>query len=556
MKGGLDDLTVSFDVEHKKLTGSVDVENLTDTPAVRMYLRHDVLGLYEVIEKFYSLEPLKGVSHKMTTSSLAMNIFRMNYIGDEILYKLTEEKEDFVRQGYYGGRTEIFKMVGKNVKEYDVNSMYPTAMLEPMPVGSKGAWAKSYSFKNPNTVAFVQAKIKTPANLSIPLLPFRYDGKLLFPSGDFEGVFYSKELEYALELGYTVDVVKALVFPCAPILKNYATDFYKLRQKYPGNNAMNVTAKLLLNGLYGKFAQEREREMLTTDVEFEEGCQKHWTLVYPEYNLWRKPSYTDSPAILPHISAAITAHSRIILHKYLNMYPDKVLYCDTDSVFIEDIDLPTGKGLGELKLEQIYKRWVAIQPKFYYGAESEQPDKAGEYNDKLRAKGFTFAKKDKEGNTIPLPWGYDDFIKALNTGDYTTFTQVGKKRMSKLREAIKNLDILLLVQRKRSVQNKYMKRIVNLDYTTTPINVQDLEEVENYKLFKNEELIFRSEYRKNIRAAVMSLGGIKPSPDYDFIPRWAKRIRGQSLDTIVAELQELGYVYQDADDLYNKIWEV
>lgn len=556
MKGGLDDLTVSFDVEHKKLSGTVDYENLTDTPEVREYLRHDVLGLYEVIEKFYSLPPLKGVGHKMTTSSLAMAIFRMNYLGDELLYKLTPEKEDFVRQGYYGGRNEIFKMAGVNVKEYDVNSMYPTAMLEPMPVGSKGAWGKAYNFKNPNIVGFIQAKVKTPASLKIPLLPYRYNGKLLFPAGTFEGVFYSKELEYAIDLGYEVEVIRALIFPCSTYLKDYAMDFYKLRQQYPGNNAMNVTAKLLLNGLYGKFAQERDREMLTTDIEFEEGCKNHYTLVFPEYNLWRKPSYTDSPAILPHISAAITAHSRIILHKYLNMYPDKVLYCDTDSVFIEDIDLPTGKALGELKLEQIYKRWIAIQPKFYYGAEPEIPNKNGEYRDKLRAKGFTFEQKDKEGNYIPLPWRYEDFKKALDTGNYSIFEQTGKKRLSKLREAMKNLDLLMLVQRRRSVKNKYMKRTVNRDYTTSPLNVQDLEDQENYKLFRREEVIYRSEYRKNFRAAIMSLGGIKPSPDFDFIPRWAKRIKGQALDTITAELKELGFIFEGADDLYNKLWEV
>lgn len=560
IKGGLDDLTKTFNVKHRKLGDTVDVENLEDTPETREYLRHDVLGLYEVIEDFYDLEPLAGVGHKMTTSSLAMTIFRQQYIGDEILYKLPEDKEAFVRQGYYGGRNEILKMVGKNVHEYDVNSMYPTAMLEPMPLGSKGAWSKGYNFASNNTVAFCQAKVKTPAALKIPLLPYRHNGKLLFPAGEFSGIFYSAELKYALELGYEIEVEQALIFPCRRILAPYARDFYELRKKYPSGTAMNFTAKLFLNGLYGKFAQQREREMLITGVDFEEGCKNGWTLVWPEYNLWRKPSYSDSPAILPHISAAITSHSRIILHRYLNMFPDQVCYCDTDSIFVEDQELPTGKELGELKLEQIYDKWVGIQPKFYYGSGPRLPDKKGELPpDKLRAKGFTFEKKDKEGNKIPLPWTYDDFIKALDTGDYSKFFQVGKLRMSKLREGLQKLDLLYLVQRKRSVKNPYSKRIVNKDYTTDPLNVQDLiraQEEHQEKLFDLAAARELARYRKDFRAAVTKLGGVRPSSDYDFLPRWCKRRNARGLDELIIDLKELGYVFEDTNALYDELWKV
>jgi len=551
MKGGLDKLTQTFNVEHKKLTDTVDVENLTDTPETREYLRHDCIGLWEVIDSFYKLPMLDGIPHKMTTSSLSLTLFRQKYLQDTVLYKMPDDKEAFVREGYYGGRNEIFKMVGYNVKEYDINSMYVSAMLNPLPCGSKGAWAKSYDFNNPNTRAFIQAKIKTPANLRIPILPCRYNGKLLFPAGEFEGIFYSEELKYAIDCGYEIKVQKALIFPCAPFLRKYALDCWNGRVENPGDNPMNMTYKLFGNGIYGKFAQDRKREMLVTNVDFEEAAAAGWTLIFPEFGIWKKPTYSDSPAILPHISAAITAESRITLHKFLNIYPEQVLYCDTDSVFLEDFELPIGSGLGELKFENEYKRWIAIQPKFYLG---EPLDETKDI--KLRAKGFTFKKTDKAGNKIPIPWTFEDFQKALDTGNYKLFHQAGEKKMSKLKEAIRKMDLLLLVERVRSVQTPYSKRRVLADYSTLPYTIDEIMEEDQQPVFDFEAKRFEKEYRKRFREIVMANGGIRPSRDYDSLPRWCKRNKGMGIDVMVDELTSEGYPIRDADELYRKIWEV
>ncbi len=545
IKGSLDKITTTFDVKHKKLSDTVDRSNLVDDDITREYLKNDVLGLYEVIEKFYTIPLISGVGHKMTTSALALSIFRQKYMKDEWpLYKLPPEKETFVRSGYYGGRNEIFKMQAYNVREYDINSMYVSAMLQPLPYGSKGSWCKKYPLYTDDIVGFIYCRIRCPDDLHIPVLPMKYKGKLLFPAGDIEGVFFSKELEYAISLGYKIiEQYKALVFPAAPILAEYAWHCWSIRKKNPGDNPLNMTAKLLGNGLYGKFAQQREREMLTQDIDFEEACTKGYTLVLPEYNLWRVPTYSDSPAIQPHISAAITAYSRICLHEYLNRYPDKVVYCDTDSIFLEDEKLPIGDDLGELKLENHHSEMICLQPKFYCC-------KSVEGKEKIRAKGFTF---DKES---PLPWNMKDFKNALYTKDYSKFYMQGTEKLSKLREAMRAYDLLLLVNRKRSMQTPYEKREILTDYSTRPLNITELEERLNYNLFAKEEKIFKKEYKKKFKKAVMALGGIRPSMDYDEIPRWCKRIKGQGIDQIATELHELGYQFTNANELYNFIWNV
>lgn len=492
LKGSLKDLTNTFKVKHRKKS-DVNAKYITDTPTAREYLKYDCYGLYEVIDEFYKLPMLSGIGHKMTTSSLAMSTFRLKYLKDTILYKLTPEKEDFVRQGYYGGRTEIFKMVAKNVREYDVNSMYVSAMLNPLPMGSKGSWVTDFDFTDKNTVGFLECEVNCPDHLHIPILPYKSpEGKLIFPTGQWTGVYYSEEIKEALKYGYEIKVKRALIFPCSPFLAKYAQDTWNIRIANPGKNPVNITAKLLGNGLYGKFAQQREREMLVM-MDFEEGCQAGHKLVFPEYDLWKVPTFSDSPMILPYISAAITSHSRIALHRYLMLKPEAVVYCDTDSVFIEDEELPHGEGLGDLKFEEHYKRFAAIQPKFYY-AEPYQDFKTSTVSlpvtisktlpgggtaylryskykyfmrctkkDKVRAKGFSGDE---------LPFIYDDFTESLKTNDYSIFFQQQEEKMTKLNEALKLKDILALVARKKGVKSVYDKRAVNREnWTTKPVNI-------------------------------------------------------------------------------------
>jgi hypothetical protein len=422
--------------------------------------------------------------------------------------------------------------------------MYVSAMLNPLPMGSKGTWAAGYDFENPNTCAFIYASVVCPNDLHIPLLPYRYKGKLLFPKGCFDGVFYSAELYKAIQLGYTVDIHQCLIFPAKPFLADYAKDCWRIRQENPGKNPLNFTAKLFGNGIYGKFAQKREMSGLKVEHDFEAAASQGWTLVMPEYMLWRYPSYSNSAAILPYISAAITAYSRLTLYSYLEIEPEAVCYCDTDSVFIEGIELPSSPELGALKFENHHKRFIAIQPKFYYCEPNNKKPK-------LKAKGFTF--KDT------LPWGYDDFLYALDNNDYSNFEQMGEQKFSKLREAIKNLDLLMLVQRRRSVQSEYSKRTINLDYSTSPIDIQELEklwfekECEAYRI-KCERLAKREfeKSRREFRKLILALGGIKPSRDYE-IPRWCRRLNGQGIDEIVQELNSHGYMVTDAEEMFSLI---
>jgi len=54
---------------------------------------------------------------------------------NQVIAKLPLKVDLFIRQAYYGGRTEVFKPYVAKGYQYDVNSSYPAGMIQPMPVG-------------------------------------------------------------------------------------------------------------------------------------------------------------------------------------------------------------------------------------------------------------------------------------------------------------------------------------------------------------------------------------------------------------------------------------
>lgn len=70
---------------------------------------------------------------------------------------------------------------------YDVNSLYPTAMSKPMPVGMPILIFNLTvaQFLEGNFYGFLEATVTAPANEYIGLLPIKYQGRLICPGGTF-----------------------------------------------------------------------------------------------------------------------------------------------------------------------------------------------------------------------------------------------------------------------------------------------------------------------------------------------------------------------------------
>ena len=89
---------------------------------------------YALIEaqKLYIIIYNIDITTILSTSTLSLKIFRRNFLNIDIpILKGTEDS--FIRGGYFGGATDYYKPYIQDGYYYDVNSLYPFAMLNPIP---------------------------------------------------------------------------------------------------------------------------------------------------------------------------------------------------------------------------------------------------------------------------------------------------------------------------------------------------------------------------------------------------------------------------------------
>lgn len=325
LPASLQTLTNDFDVEHKKLPfDSLSME----------YNRHDCLGLYEVLAEFFALYGIQAE----TVASYAMRVFRSRFLRRSILLP-SEEVEDFARQTYCGGRCEVYRWDAARVYHYDVNSLYPRAMLDPVPVEYLARSRRLV--EDDRHIGFYRATVRYPERY-LPVLPVRIM-KLFFPVGRFSGYFTSLELRAAIEDGASVWIHEGRIFYAEAILKEYAEAIYrsKVKAEREEKKGARYVNKLLSNSLYGKFGQRRDQRVFMTD----DGSPGLFPLPGGLAWKWEK---SRAPHIMPQIASTVTSRSRLITLGYLGGGP--VWYTDTDSLFTTSRH-PTSDKIGALKLE-------------------------------------------------------------------------------------------------------------------------------------------------------------------------------------------------------------
>lgn len=340
-------------------------------------MEKDVDSLYEVLVEFWrwiNLHFKLNINDYLTLPSLTMAIFRSRYLRHRIPV-LTGIIEKCVRAAYRGGRTEAFISEIRNGFMYDVNSLFPTAMLKCMPVG------QPYYILNPKLndfYGFCYAIVEIPRDISLPLLGITVDGRAMYPTGTIEGWYYSEQLKKAVECGCVVTVLDGYEFERGfDVFTAFVSDFYD-RKANASSEVERFIYKLMLNSLYGRFGMtDEDNECKIVASEELEEIQKYYHInsytqidsntfivdygVEPDrdlcgtdeefMNLVLDRDTGNRRLSSVAISAAITAEASLIMHdlmKNINVY-----YTDTDSI-VTDKPLPdhmVNNQLGGLKLE-------------------------------------------------------------------------------------------------------------------------------------------------------------------------------------------------------------
>lgn len=332
-----------------------------------------------------TVQHLNG-SVKKTIASTAINLWRQ-YVGRKREISLPHMLDPLCREAYYGGRTEVFtygEVLGLN--QYDVNSLYPYVMYKYL-YPDMSRLTASESIKKideiKNCYGVVNVDLVVP-EMKIPPLPYRYDGKLVFPVGEFSGTYTIHELMNAMRFGVRIKKINWAVYSdkaWSPF-SDFISDLYEKRLEFKAeNNPMEGAVKTIMNSTYGKYGQKLGGEigwlvpLRPEHMEHIEDFNKFYPLggVF-----WVQEPLEDmkSPFYLNVLWAAyITSYARMELYDLFEACNFDVHYCDTDSVYTTH-ELPSSKDLGDVKLEGSDLRCIFLAPKFY---KVVQPDGVEKY---------------------------------------------------------------------------------------------------------------------------------------------------------------------------------
>jgi len=321
---------------------------------------------YEFI-KWFQKELLSfGAELDITISRIALQTFRRKFF-DDLWFPPKKHINDLVRKAYYGGRTEVFKR-GKveNLNYYDVNSLYPSVMLDALPHPNTAKYVYKFEMKDLGYCGVADVVVYCDPKI-FPYLPKRTEtGKLVFPVGEFSGCYTTYELNVALSLGYKIlSFGEGVIFTeKKEFFKDYVETIYAKRMEYKKQkNPAETIFKLLLNSLYGKFGQRGSDEEWIHASDLTEEMIPDIKQIIDETYIRIKRNKPESTFVHPIISAYVTAYARTKL--YFLLLKNDPYYCDTDSLFTKN-EIKTSDDLGALKLECRIKSGIIVKPKCYF----------------------------------------------------------------------------------------------------------------------------------------------------------------------------------------------
>jgi ribosomal protein L40E len=373
----------------------VDLES-DNTETVSAYCRRDTEITGRVVLGYLGFVRAHDMGgFALTAAGQAFRAFRHRFMKPKsILHYDSPQHNDFTRAAYYGGRVEcgvIGSREGQFVK-LDINSMYPHVMRQFTYPAKLKQWSRSVNVEGlAERIKSLCCIAEVELDTDEPAYAIRKDNKLLFPVGQFTAMLCTESIRYALQRGHIKRVKQVMTFTPARLFEGYVDYFYPLKQEYQeeGNAVWEKTVKIMLNGLYGKFGEKRNREIVrehipNVTVSREIGLYNVDDLEteHPEYD-WRletdeaearelvpgvcwsllhtrvtEVGVDEGPGSAPAIAAHVTDYARMLLYKYMRQVGlDRVVYVDTDSLIIKLEDLHRlhedihATDLGKLKIE-------------------------------------------------------------------------------------------------------------------------------------------------------------------------------------------------------------
>ena len=277
-----------------------------------------------------------------------------------VIHDHTEAKS-LERQSYHGGQISCFYYgyvspeknhfsdrphTNEMLHHLDIRSLFPFCMAQAKyPVSLQ-------KYYNTGTLAQLEhysrcAGVIAEVFLQTDKIPFivKHKEETRYALGKFWTTLAADELGRAIEEGLVYRVGRMAVYQLGPIFKDYVNHWYKEREKARVEKFPHLEkfAKLMLNSLYGKFAQRTPRWVdapgITPDVDFGQfwhfGVNDTKPKVYRSFagNVQTKADSVDGSNSFCAISSFVTSNAREYMRQIRELCPENSIYYQhTDSL--------------------------------------------------------------------------------------------------------------------------------------------------------------------------------------------------------------------------------
>lgn len=379
------------------------------------YCKNDCEIIYSLIKSLIEFLEENNLTKLMSTSAgLSLNAFRHKFYDrkdNKILIHNWHSAISLERDSYSGGISDCFKIgeFKETLFKVDINSMYPKQMKDnklPIKLLFSGN-INDYNFEklydifksnNDKYLCIADCDIYLPKKYAYILTKAKLkEGvKSIFLSGYFRCCLTTPELNFVLKYGKILKLYRLNIYEGSIIFKDFVDFFYTKKQEFKnkGNLIYSEFCKLMLNSLYGKFAQRQgnftlvktlKNSCVKSDIYYDGIQDKEIIKIQMGNNVFEvSDSNKNTFDSFVAISSFVTAYARMYLIDMLLLAKrENVYYTDTDCLIVnqEGLDnlqpLIDNNKLGLLKLEGISHKTIIYKSKDYV------------FNDEIKCKGVT-----------------------------------------------------------------------------------------------------------------------------------------------------------------------
>jgi hypothetical protein len=366
----------------------------------KTYCRNDVLVLAKVWIAFkrtiFDIFNCHVVEDTLTLAGMSFRLLEAHLPPNVKLGHQKREVYDHMRAALVGGRCVSLNGVYKNIMCLDVKSLYPAVMaFYDQPYGSTTPVLTHVK----GTLGIYHVKVTPVQRKQHGFFPLRKNGEVDYAGAEVEPYtawYTSVDIDIGISEGHKFEYVpfdegKHVGYVWkqkGKIFKKYIEGVYKLKLQFEqeGNKEKRWAVKIIMNSLWGKFAQKwmDTRYLIMSDDDADlvkDFCTK---IFDTDYMMVRKHAPTNISQKPIQNGVFVLSWARHHMKRIWDACtkPDAVcIYSDTDSIFVSSDSIKEdamfeldgkvvpviGDAMGQLEVECVFEELTCVGKKQYMG---------------------------------------------------------------------------------------------------------------------------------------------------------------------------------------------